>query len=67
MILPKKQKSQKINSKMLKVKEDVSNFLVRKENIRMCPGKKDDIKSKSGQIEQKQMLCVTLSNLHQTY
>lgn len=63
----KKHKPRKISTKMLKVKDDVINFLEKDENTRMCPGKKDYLQSKEGKVQQKRVLCDTLYNLHQKF
>ncbi|KAI8442439.1 hypothetical protein MSG28_005952 [Choristoneura fumiferana] len=59
----KKSGLKKLNAQHMKVKKDVVDFLEKDENSRMCPGKKDFIRSK-GQIKQKRLLCDTLKNLH---
>ncbi|CAF4845706.1 unnamed protein product [Pieris macdunnoughi] len=63
----KKQKPRKISGKMLKVKDDVIKFLEKDENSRMCPGKRDYLKSKDGKTRQKRVLYDTLYNLHQKF
>ncbi|XP_045489803.1 trichohyalin-like [Pieris rapae] len=63
----KRQKPRKISAKMLKVKDDVIKFLEKDENTRMCPGKKDYLKSKEGKTQQKRVLYDTLYNLHQKF
>ncbi|CAH1108998.1 unnamed protein product [Psylliodes chrysocephalus] len=60
----KRQKPRKIRDKMMKVKDDVIKFLEKDENLRMCPGKKDYLKSKNGKTKQKRVLYDTLHNLH---
>ncbi|CAH0554935.1 unnamed protein product [Brassicogethes aeneus] len=47
----KRQKPRKISDKMMKVKDDVIKFLEKDENSRMCPGKKDYLKSKNDYSE----------------
>lgn len=61
------QKPRKICTKMLKIKEDVIIFLEKDENSRMCPGKKDYVKSKEGKTQQKRILYDTLYNLHKKF
>lgn len=63
----KRQKPRKICAKMLKVKDDVIKFLEKDENTRMCPGKRDYLKSKEGKTQQKRVLYDTLYNLHQKF
>ncbi|KAL4720760.1 hypothetical protein ACJJTC_007605 [Scirpophaga incertulas] len=63
----KRQKPRQICAKMLKVKDDVIKFLEKDENTRMCPGKRDYLKSKEGKKQQKRVLYDTLHNLHQKF
>lgn len=63
----KRQKPRKISDKMMKVKDDVIKFLEKDENSRMCPGKKDYLKSKNGKTKQKRVLYDTLHNLHKKF
>lgn len=63
----KRQKPRKISDKMLKVKDDVIKSLEKDENSRMCPGKKDYLKSKNGKTKQKRVLYDTLYNLNKKF
>lgn len=54
------------HAQQMKKKKDVVDFLEKDENSRMCPGKKDYVRSK-GQIKQKRLLCDTLKNLHKKF
>lgn len=49
----------KLDAKAMKVKQDITDFLEKDENSRMCPGKKDYIRHK-GQVKQKRLLCDTM-------
>lgn len=41
----------------MQVKDDVTNFLDMDQNIRMCPGKKDYLKSE-GKLKKNPVLCM---------
>lgn len=62
----KKSVSRKVSAKFIKVKKDVQDFLEKDESSRMCPGKKDFVRSK-GQVKQKHLLCDTMKNLHNKF
>lgn len=62
----KRARCRKLNTKVMKVKQDITEFLEKDENSRMCPGKKDFLRHR-GQVKQKRLLCDTMKNLHKKF
>ncbi|CAG5075449.1 Protein of unknown function [Cotesia congregata] len=62
----KKSGCKKVSAQLIKVKQNVADFLEKDENSRMCPGKKDFIRSK-GTVKQKRLLGDTIKNLHKKF
>ncbi|GBP47216.1 hypothetical protein EVAR_20218_1 [Eumeta japonica] len=62
----KKTGTRKINAQFMKVKKDIEDFLENDENSRMCPGKKDFIRSK-GEYKNKFMFHVVYRHINDLF